>query len=102
MLVPLPEAPTPPNGLITSSFTVWSLMCSRPVRRRSPSVSARPTLLETIAIDSPYSVSLASSTAWSSVSNGTTTATGAKISSWKAGLSRLTSLSTVGSKNRSW
>ena len=31
----MPEAPTPPNGIVASSLTVWSLMCTRPVGIRS-------------------------------------------------------------------
>ncbi|MNJ63571.1 hypothetical protein D3C77_594840 [compost metagenome] len=100
MLAPLPEAPTPPNGLMTSSLTVWSLICSRPVRNCSPSRRARPVSRDKMAALRPYSVSLASATASSSLSNGTTTATGPKISSLKAGLSRFTPLSTVAWKNR--
>src|SRR4029453_9635460 len=53
--VPLPDAPVPPKGTCGSSATVWSLMCSKPVRSRLPSASARPTDLENTPADRPYS-----------------------------------------------
>ena len=32
---PVPEEPTPPNGTLASSLTVWSLICTMPVGMRS-------------------------------------------------------------------
>ena len=86
----------PPNGIVASSFTVWSLTWTMP---GPDPLGEREAARDRARVDgarSPYSLSLASASASSSVSNTTTGATGPKISSRQAGLSGVTSVSTVG------
>lgn len=44
------RAPQAPNGLTTSSFTVWSLMCGSPVLSRR-SMDVRPELIPLTSVD---------------------------------------------------
>src|SRR4030095_5617652 len=76
---PVPDAPTPPNGTFASSATVCSLMCTIPDGTASATCIANPTSPR-IPNDNPYSLSDASRTASSTVSNATTGATGPKTS----------------------
>ncbi len=76
---PVPESPRPPNGAGTSSFTVWSLQWTVPAWSRTPTVRARPRDPACTPATRPYGVSLASSTASSSLRKVATAATGPKI-----------------------
>ena len=78
---PVPDSPTPPNGISASSLTVWSLMCTSPDGIRS--ASSRPFITSRVRMpsDRPYSVPFASATASSRLEKATTGATGPKISS---------------------
>src|SRR5690606_16071979 len=51
--VPLPDQPTPPNGITGSSATVWSLMCTIPAGMRSARSTARITSRVMIPSDRP-------------------------------------------------
>ena len=48
-----PRRPTPPNGALASSLTVWSLMWTMPVGMRSAIASPAMTSLVTMPSDSP-------------------------------------------------
>src|SRR3954471_8862629 len=54
---PVPDAPTPPNGALASSFTVWSLMWTIPLGILS--ASARPCITSGVTMPRlrPYEVS---------------------------------------------
>jgi hypothetical protein len=82
--------------MMASSFTVWSLMCTSPAGMCS--AICRPFITSRVRMprDSPYSVPEASRAASSASRNGTTGATGPKISSAYAGAVSGTSVSTVG------
>ena len=78
---PVPEEPTPPNGMFASSSTVCSLMCTIPLGIRLARSRPRITSLVRMPSDSPYSVSAASLATSSTVSKRSTGATGPNTSS---------------------
>src|SRR5690606_2015517 len=65
---PQPPASTPPTAICASSCTVGPLMSQMPDWIRAATRQARETSRLNTAADRPYSVSLATSTAWSSPS----------------------------------
>ena len=85
----------PPNGSRGSEATI-ALTNSAPERIRRPTVETARRSGDQTAAPSPYAVSLASSTAWSSSRARTTAATGPKVSSSNAVIRGVTWSSTVG------
>jgi hypothetical protein len=94
--VPVPESKMPPKGTFASSSTVCSLMCTMPVGILRARSRPRMTSLVRMPSDRPYSVWAASAAASSAVENLITGATGPNTSCAQAGISGVTSDSTVG------
>src|SRR5215475_5302400 len=93
--LPSPDCLNPPNG-VQYRTDECELTDRLPVSTARATRMARPTLPVQIEPDSPYGVSLASSMASASSSNGVTVTTGPKISSVYAGAVKPIGASTVG------
>ena len=70
----------PPNGVLASSSTVCSLMCTIPVGMRRARSRPRITSLVKMPSDKPYSLRAAISATSSALLNRSTGATGPKTS----------------------
>src|SRR5687767_1756024 len=92
---PRPDCFIPPNG-VQYRTDECEFTLRFPVSTPRATRIARPTSRVQIEPDSPYSVSLASRIASSSVSNGSTDTTGPKISSRQCASSPVRASSTVG------